>query len=192
MRAPIAAVRDTTAASILHLFQPAAPGGSRTSIRWTPSAASRPALPEASPPPTATTHSNHLTSKTYTDGGTPNTSYSYSAGWLTSSSTTNASYAYNSFDGLGRVTSATQTIAGQPPYTFASISYNLLDEVNSMTIFSDIGPWHALWDAVGKKFDVLAMCLLVAFMYSLGTMCNLWLYPTWNFVFTNPTGMVRQ
>ncbi len=49
----------------------------------------------------------------------------------------NTTYAYNTFDGLGRVTSATQT-TNQVPYTFSYLTstgsgYNLIDEVTSMT-----------------------------------------------------------
>jgi RHS repeat-associated protein len=74
---------------------------------------------------------DEITGKTYTDP-TPPASYGYVKGWRTSASSGNTTYTYNVFDGLGRVTSATQTTNGTP-YIFTGYSYNLLDGITSMT-----------------------------------------------------------
>jgi YD repeat-containing protein len=74
---------------------------------------------------------NDLISKTYTNA--PQVVIAYNKGWRTSVSVGGTvTYAYTTYDGLGRVTAASQWTAGQQ-YPF-SYNYNLLDEVTSMTL----------------------------------------------------------
>lgn len=78
---------------------------------------------------------DELTGKNYNDTGanaTPWASYTYSKGWRTSAFAGSTNYAYTTFDGLGRATAATQTTSGAP-YAF-TYSYNLIDEITSMTM----------------------------------------------------------
>jgi RHS repeat-associated protein len=76
---------------------------------------------------------DELTGKTYNDSGvTPAASYSYDHGWRTSASSGNTVYGYTTFDGLGRVTLATQTTGGQA-YTFG-YEYNLADGIKKLTL----------------------------------------------------------
>ncbi len=88
---------------------------------------------------------DELTGKTYSDSSL-SASYNYNKGWRTSAVFGNTTYAYNGFDGLGRVTYAMQTTNGHP-YTFSfcpnglsgfncigASGYNLIDEVASMTL----------------------------------------------------------
>lgn len=37
-------------------------------------------------------------------------------------------------------------------------------------------PLHREWDTIGRKLVLLSMCLLLAFMYAVGTAFNFWLY----------------
>jgi YD repeat-containing protein len=79
---------------------------------------------------------DELTAKTYSDynsaSPTPWASYTYNKGWRTSAFAGNTTYAYTTFDGLGRATAATQTTSGTP-YAFTYV-YNLLDEIRLMTM----------------------------------------------------------
>lgn len=79
---------------------------------------------------------DELTAKTYSDynttSPTPWASYTYNKGWRTSAFAGSTTHAYTAFDGLGRVTAATQTTSGTP-YAF-TYSYNLIDEITKMTM----------------------------------------------------------
>ena len=65
--------------------------------------------------------------------------YTYSASWLTSASAGSTTYSVTAFDGLGRVTAATQNTSGRA-YNFSYLvsagvsGYNLIDEITSMTM----------------------------------------------------------
>ncbi len=109
---------------------------------------------------------DELTGKTYSDSSL-SASYNYNKGWRVSASFGNTSYAYNSFDGLGRITYATQTTNGHA-YTFSlcpngvsgyncigASGYNLIDEVTSMTLPSGTAVTSA-YDAMGRPSGVSA------------------------------------
>ena len=77
---------------------------------------------------------DQISGKTYSDYSTsyptPWVSYGYNKGWLTSVSGSSV-YQYTGFDGLGRVTSGTQT-ANSQAYPF-QVQYNLANGVKSLT-----------------------------------------------------------
>ncbi len=64
---------------------------------------------------------NQLTGKSYNDGVTPSVSYQYDHSWATQVAAGAAAYNYTAWDGLGRVTQATQTI-GSNSFTFTLAS----------------------------------------------------------------------
>jgi RHS repeat-associated protein len=118
---------------------------------------------------------DELTGKTYPDSS-QSASYSYNKGWRTSASFGGATYAYNSFDGLGRITYATQTTNGQA-YTFSfcpnglsgyscigASGYNLIDEVTSMTLPSGTAV-TSTYDAMGRPSGVSAQAASLAPVY---------------------------
>jgi RHS repeat-associated protein len=116
-----------------------------------------------------------LTGKTYSDSSL-SASYFYNKGWRTSASFGNTTYAYNSFDGLGRITYATQTTNGHP-YTFSfcpnglsgyncvgASGYNLIDEVTSMTLSSGTAVANT-YDVMGRPSGVTAQAASLAPVY---------------------------
>ncbi len=119
---------------------------------------------------------DELTLKTYSDSS-QSASYSYNKGWRTSASFGSATYAYNSFDGLGRVTYATQTTNGHA-YTFSfcpnglsgyncigASGYNLIDEVTAMTLPSGTAVTNT-YDVMGRPSGVSAQAASLAAVYA--------------------------
>jgi YD repeat-containing protein len=89
---------------------------------------------------------DELTGKGYNDS-TPPVTYSYNKGWLTGVSSGNTSYQYTTFDGLGRVTVAQQTL-NSTTYPF-HYSYNLSDGIQTITYPSGRVVTYAM-DSIGR------------------------------------------
>ena len=68
-------------------------------------------------------------------------------------SNVNGSMRYNGFDAMGRVTSSTQTIAGEGTYTIPSYVYNQAGNVTSFTYPSG-RVVQTVWDGVGRPVKV--------------------------------------
>ena len=78
---------------------------------------------------------DQLTGKTCSDGTTPAVSLSYfQADWLHTVTVTGGTVTQKGYDGLGRITSSSQTPSGGSAYSFSSYGYNRADEVTSMTM----------------------------------------------------------
>lgn len=75
---------------------------------------------------------NQPTTKTYSDG-TPSVTYGYTVDWLKSVTAGSNVFQNVTFDGLGRVTSSSQTTNGTV-YTFPTYQYNLADGLTSMNM----------------------------------------------------------
>ena len=96
-----------------------------------------------------------MTGKSYSDYGsanpTPWVGYTYNKGWLTLTTAGTTWYQNSAFDGLGRVTAATQTTSGQA-YSF-TYNYNLLDGVTRMTMPSG-RVVTTTYDGFGRPFGI--------------------------------------
>jgi len=93
---------------------------------------------------------DEVLSTTYTDS-TPSASFAYNKGWRTSASNATSQLVYNTFDGLGRPTSTTQTTNGQPyPMSF---TYNLAGGITTVTLPSGRTVTYTT-DAGGRPIEV--------------------------------------
>ena len=95
---------------------------------------------------------NQVKTKTYT-GGTPEVDYSYDHGRLTQVSTVGGStYQYTAFDGIGRVTGASQ-ITNNVAYPF-QVTYTASGQVSSLQYPSGRKVATASFDAAGRPTDL--------------------------------------
>jgi len=97
---------------------------------------------------------NQLGGKTYSDS-TPTVSYSYTFDWLTTVTAGNVVNRNLTFDGLGRVTSSSQTIPGVSgsPWTLPQYQYDLNDDLAAITLPSG-RVVSTTYDSVGRAVSV--------------------------------------